>query len=708
MLPVIDPQLTGERLNFPVRWQAVIFRNYRIVPNDRIAKILDCTAEDVEREAVRLGLRSGAADPDWLSRGFINIIRNNWYLLPYEQLLVLLDYTQERLEFILKNEDFLDVKLGGKKPVCERAVYAPLTRAQIAETEKIAETVKKLDISQRKMFDIYRDKSDRPPRYITSLATGTKMLHPYLTPCADPFLMDSREHLPDALLDDYARVGVNSLVIHAVLSTVSYFPYDPSQSKDAPIRRKNMRDLVERAGKRGIRIVLYFNEPRALHPDVFERYGRPELAGNTADGFVHLCLHVKENYDWFYGAVRDLFTEIPGLGGVYSTTMSENPTNCWYDKEHNNCPHCKDLPVWDGAVLVNNTIQKAMRDAGSNGILYATTWQWSEEMIKNGFPLLDPAIYNSVVSEWGVKTNIGGVPWSVVDYSISNHGPGELAKLVCKTAKENGHNANVKVQMSCTWELAALPYLPLFDLELEHIVAVHNEGVNNFSLTWTLGSYPSITFDLVAAYLEDPEHFTIDHWYETHFGVYARQVHEAVKCFCDGYREYPFSCEVAYNSPKNLGVANRWSLTERNNGSCMVGWSFDDVEYYTRPYPAHIYMAQFEKLVRCWHRGCELLEGIDHALAQELLLFAKVAENHFRADILHTRFALCKRQLPESKAEMRTILAEEKELCLELITLLPRSTMIGYETANHYFYTERDIIEKIVQLDGLKKELEEL
>ena len=89
-------------------------------------------------------------------------------------------------------------------------------------------------------------------------------------------------------------------------------------------------------------------------------------------------------------------------------------------------------------------------------------------------------------------------------------------------------------------------------------------------------------------------------------------------------------------------------------------------------------------------------------------LFAKVAENHFRADILHTRFALCKRQLPESKAEMRTILAEEKELCLELITLLPRSTMIGYETANHYFYTERDIIEKIVQLDGLKKELEEL
>ena len=140
----------------------------------------------------------------------------------------------------------------------------------------------------------------------------------------------------------------------------------------------------------------------------------------------------------------------------------------------------------------------------------------------------------------------------------------------------------------------------------------------------------------------------------------------------------------------------------------MVGWSYDDVEYYAKPYPADIYMNQFKKVVEHWHQGRELLEGIDHDIARELLLFAKVAENHFKADILHTRYALCKRNLPASKNEMREIIAEEKALCLELLPLLPQSTMIGYETANHYFYTERDIIEKVIQLDGLEKELENL
>ncbi len=708
MLPIIDPNSTLERLNFPTKWQAVIFRNYRTVPNDRIANILGCTASDIEREAARLGLRNGDADPNWLKRGFINIIRNNWFLIPYEQITALLDYTEEHLEFVLKNEDFLDIKLGNKKPVCEKVTYSPLTAEQLAETEKIAKTVTALDVSERRMFDIYLDKSDREVTVTTSDENGKRTVHPYLTPCSDPFLMDSREHLPDAILDDYARVGVNSLLIHAVLSTLSPYPYDPSQSRDYKIRRKNLKELIERAGKRGIKITLYFNEPRALHRDVFERYGKPEIAGNTTEDFVHLCLHVKENYDWFYGAIKDLFTEIPDIGGILSCTRSENPTNCWWDKLPNNCPHCKDTPLWDGAVLVNNTIQKAVKDSGSKALVTASAWQWTEDMIKNGLPLLDSEIEMSVVSEWGVKTNAGGVPWKVIDYSISNYGPGDFAKLVCKTAKESGHAAGAKVQMSCSWELAALPYLPLFDLELEHLIAVHNENVKNVQLTWTLGSYPSVTFDMVAAYFADPDNFNIDSWYKKHFGEYADRVHEAVKHFCKGYREYPFSCEVAYYSPKTMGVANRWSLEPNDNRSCMVGWSYDDVEFYSKPYPSDIYMNQFNKLTAEWHQGVELLEGIDHELARELLLFAKVAENHFKADVLHTRYALCKRNLPESKDEMGSIIAEEKALCHELIKLVPQSTMIGFEGSNHYFYTERDIIEKIIQLDGLEKELDNL
>ena len=38
MLPAVNPQMTPERVNFPTKWQAVIFRNYRMVPTENIAR----------------------------------------------------------------------------------------------------------------------------------------------------------------------------------------------------------------------------------------------------------------------------------------------------------------------------------------------------------------------------------------------------------------------------------------------------------------------------------------------------------------------------------------------------------------------------------------------------------------------------------------------------------------------------------------------
>ena len=133
MLPEIR-NVTPQRLNFPAPWQAVLFRNYRMVPAENIAAVLGCDTNTIHREATRLGLSQKEYDPDWLSRGYITIIRNNWYLLPYEQLLTLLDFSKERLDFVLEKDDFLWVKLGHYKPDCPVVRYAPLTEEQEAKT----------------------------------------------------------------------------------------------------------------------------------------------------------------------------------------------------------------------------------------------------------------------------------------------------------------------------------------------------------------------------------------------------------------------------------------------------------------------------------------------------------------------------------------------------------------------------------------------
>ena len=122
--------------HFPTRHQAFIFRAWEYVPAERIAKILGTTEENVIRAAEEMGLPNYAPGNIWLERGYITIIRQMWHILPYPQLLDLLGMTEGELALILKEEDFLDVKLQSK-PICEPVRWRELTDAEKERTAKI-------------------------------------------------------------------------------------------------------------------------------------------------------------------------------------------------------------------------------------------------------------------------------------------------------------------------------------------------------------------------------------------------------------------------------------------------------------------------------------------------------------------------------------------------------------------------------------------
>ena len=53
--------------HFPSDWQAVIFRNWKLVPAQRLAKILCTDEQTVIKEALKLGLENSEYNEDWLS-----------------------------------------------------------------------------------------------------------------------------------------------------------------------------------------------------------------------------------------------------------------------------------------------------------------------------------------------------------------------------------------------------------------------------------------------------------------------------------------------------------------------------------------------------------------------------------------------------------------------------------------------------------------
>ena len=87
------PKIKGTAVklsHFPTRHQAFIFRAYEYVRAEKIAKVLNTTAENVRRAANDMGLPDYDPGDLWLKRGYITIIRRMWHILPYDHLLELL------------------------------------------------------------------------------------------------------------------------------------------------------------------------------------------------------------------------------------------------------------------------------------------------------------------------------------------------------------------------------------------------------------------------------------------------------------------------------------------------------------------------------------------------------------------------------------------------------------------------------------------
>ena len=693
MLPEVK-KVKMPSLTLPTAWQTVIFRNYCYVKTAKIAEVLGCDQETVKLEAERLCLPENDFSADFEARGYITIIRNNWFLLPYEQLTILLGINEDKLDFILEKDDFLGVKLGIYKPYCEKVAYSPLSEEQIRETERIAAMISECaGENEANPFEFFADEVVDGEKAIS--ASGRRIVHGYLSPCGDAFSTDCSDTLPERLLEKYREAGVNGIWLHGTLSTLSYYPFLPSLSEGYKERRKNLGKIIERCKKYGVSVYLYMNEPRALPVGVEEKYEK--LIGWQEKRT--LCLTHGEVKDYLYESVRDLCASVPELGGIFTITMSENPTHCNF-LPHTECPHCKDVPAEESTAEINNIIYRAMRDSGCRGELIANLWGWSpymewkEEQIWRGIELLEPDISVMCVSEYDLEIEKGGVKSRVIDYSISNPGPSEITKKIVKKARDTCHKVYAKIQASNSWECAAVPYIPVFDLVYEHLKNLSELGVNDLFLTWTQGGYPSPSVSLASGFGAD---FDLDLWYRNTFGEQADKVHSAIKILCDAFREYPFSVTALYLSPHTLGSANLWDAESEEKGSTMVCFAYDDYESWVSPYGIETYLSQLKKLLGGFEKGIDKLSAlVQTELISEIKTYACVAYCHFRSDLLQTEFAYCKRM--GDAAGMRECAAAEKQNAKELLAVVRKDSKIGYEASNHYFYTERNLVEKIVRM----------
>lgn len=548
-----------------------------------------------------------------------------------------------------------------------------------------------------------------------------RFIYSYFAVYGDPLLDPALDPYPEKLLERLSELGVNGVWLQSILYQLVPWEAAPHVSAGWEKRIEGLRNLVDKAADYGIGVYLYYNEPRAMPLSFFD--DRPDWRGHTDGAHAALCTSHPEVQRFLREGTERLFRDVPGLAGLFTITMSENMTNCYSraPKGETNCPRCAKRQVQEVVAEVNGLIAEGARSASPDARILPWTWGWTagygwtQEQVRDGIRRLPDGVSLMCVSEDELETNIGGVRGMLKDYSMSQIGPSEKSIDSWRTAHERGLSAVAKVQLNNTWESASIPFLPVPDLITEHLERLRDSGVTGLMLSWTLGGYPSFNLELAARHYweQDCRETTEEELMQRRFGMQAGEwIARAGRQFSAAFREFPFHISVAYTAPQNMGPANLLFADPTGYRATMVGYPYDGLDNWRGIYPEEVLERQFELLTDGWRAGLELLQDLENEpeerKRQEAIRFRQVAEAaycHFRSAFLQIAFVRSRNvwngdgneaERQAAKARMLRLIEEEITLARRLHELVQLDSRIGYEASNHYFYTSRDLQEKVL------------
>ncbi len=713
--------------HFPSRLHTFVWRNWELVPAERMARVLGCKPQDV----VAIGRSMGLADPPAVSddqwrRSYITIIRCNWHLLPYEQMIDLLGWDAAKLAYTLKEDDFLYIKLGRLKPKCAPLRYAAPTDAQAARAKAIAAIVdetfgKAIVPSGEPPFEFVRqlsriDAASKPRATPAPEDERLKLryLYSYFALYGDPLAEPEIDPYPEGYLQKLSALGVNGVWMQAVLNRLAPSKDFPEFGQGWQERLANLRKLVERAKRHGIGVYLYLNEPRTMGESFFAKH--KDVRGVAEGDQIAMCVSTPKVQRFLSDSTEHLFKHVPDLAGAFTITASENLTNCWSHRRGKECPRCSKRGAHDVIADTNRAMAEGVWRAKPSAKFIAWDWGWADAWVDPILAALPKDVWFMSVSEWSLPIERGGVKTAVGEYSLSAVGPGPRAQRHWAIAKKHGHRIVAKMQINNTWEMAAVPYVPVLALVGQHAQNLTDLGLDGMMLSWTLGGYPSPNLELIGQFYGQPPASIDEAMRRVARGRFgdrsAEPVVQAWQAFSAAMREYPYHGGLLYNAPHHWGPANLLYAEPTGYKATMVGIPYDDVDGWRAVYPAEVMAGQFEKMAAGWQQGLAALrkarELTDDARRPTLDSELRVAEAvylHFKSVANQVRFVLARNALAadassdKGKAARSTIaklVREEIDLARRHYDLTRRDSRIGYEATNHYWYTPIDLVEKVI------------
>ena len=727
-LPSTSEQAALECPWFPSQMHAFVWRNWTLVPCERIAQLLQTSTTQIEQVALSMGLeKQGNIDTTWLSsKGYITVLRRNWHLLPYEQILQLLRMSEGQLAWRLIDDDYLYVKMGSVKPLCKKLIYHTPTTEENRKAALISRWVRELQPYEHSETPRFRFFEEEDPTVILHKSQNNEkkpqlsIAFSYCSEFGDPLLDARLSSWPEVLLKRLSAQGINGLWLHTSLSSLlppdSLFPGAEQYGK----RLANLQRLVDRAGHYGIRIFLYANEPRATQRTFFQSSAaRQSLGGVCEKDLQAFCTSDPRTLRWLREGYRYVFTQVRHLGGVFTITASENLTSCASHGKQAQCPRCSLRTAADIICQVNNTITEGVKQGDPEAEVIVWDWAWTTPMAEATIPRLDRRCRFMSVSEWELPLERGGIKNTVGEYSISAVGPGPRAKRHWEIARRAGLPVMAKIQVNTSWELGSVTAIPAMQLVAQHARRLARQQMSGIMYCWSLGGYPTLNMKIFNQTLADTT-CTLQQIAAQYYGQQAApMVEQAWQHFSNGMSHFPYHISTLYYGPQHSAPANPLYLDNTHWHATMVGIPYDDLTKWRGPYPEETYIQLMRQTVAGFRNGLPLLckasgkarpdkQALLQADARHTQAIALIYESVAnQAEFIHHRNAL--RGEKEKKAghlkQMRNCIRREKAMVSQLLPLLQADPTLGYESSNQYFYIPQDLREKYLNLCYTEQQL---
>lgn len=392
--------------------------------------------------------------------------------------------------------------------------------------------------------------------------------------CVDELTNDI-DYYPEGYLDRLAHEGVNGLWLTMYFKDLPSSLF-PENGKDSEKRFAKLRDTVRRCGRYGIKIYVFLSEPKYINytwktysSKDLEAY--PELISWEEDGWNMFCTCNETARTYLREGISTIFHNVPELGGAINIMRGEDNACCsgaHLSRGHRpgkTCPVCaakgEAKEFRELAELYTNAMHTYNPNAEFIGWFYAPVQRDGSAASKRFLEVAQAWPDESTIMfnfESGGKLMQEGKQRIVFDYSLAYVGPSKLFEDVSNVTVKTG----AKLQVGCSHEDAAVPFIPVPENLYEKYKFMHEHGVSTVMQCWYFGNYPGLMNQAAGQlsfepFPENPMEF-LTALAKPQWRMDAPVVAKAWHTFSMAYRMFPGNLAFAWYGPLHNSIA--WPL----------------------------------------------------------------------------------------------------------------------------------------------------